>query len=78
MSPSHSHDGLVRLQRVVEDALRAVLGLDDDVGLGQAALDVAALVVAWVGDEGFLGDAPRSGSSSGSSTSHSTSISVDG
>ena len=36
----------MRLQRVVEDGLCAVLGLDDDVGLGEAALDVAALVAA--------------------------------
>jgi hypothetical protein len=33
---------LVRLERVVEEARRAVLGLDDHVRLGQPALDVAA------------------------------------
>ena len=32
--------------RVVQHDLRAVLGLDDDVGLGQPALEVAALVAA--------------------------------
>jgi hypothetical protein len=32
----------------VQDDLRAVLGLDDDVRLGQAALEVAALVAARV------------------------------
>ena len=46
----------MRLERVVEDALGAVLGLDYGVGLGQAALDIAALVVARVDDEGFLGE----------------------
>ena len=46
--------GLVRLERVVQDALRAVLGLDHGVRLGDAALDVAALVIARVGDEGLL------------------------
>ncbi len=36
-------DGLVRLERVVEDGLRAVQTLDDDVRLGESPLDVAAL-----------------------------------
>ena len=40
---------LVRLERVVEDGLRAVGALDDDVRAGQRLLDVAALVVAWLG-----------------------------
>ena len=45
--------GLVGLERVVEDGLRAVLGLDDDVRLGERALDVAALAAPWllVGEE---------------------------
>ena len=36
----------VRLERVVEHGLRAVGRLDDDIGLGQAALEVAALTLA--------------------------------
>ncbi len=35
----------------MEHALRPVLGLDDDVGLGEAALDVAALGHPGVADE---------------------------
>src|SRR5204863_5213639 len=35
-------DGLVRLERVVKDGLRAVGPLDDDVRLGEGPLDVAA------------------------------------
>ena len=46
--------GLVRLERVVEDALRPVLGLDDDVRVGKSLLDVAAPVVPRVGDERLL------------------------
>ena len=42
-------DRLVRLHRVVEDGLRAVRRLDDDVGLRERLLDVAALVVARLG-----------------------------
>ncbi len=42
---------LVRLHRVVEDGLRAVRGLDDDVRLGERLLDVAALVGARLGRE---------------------------
>src|SRR5205085_5246782 len=40
--------GLVRLERVVQDGLRAVCPLDDDVGLCEAAGDVAAVVRAWL------------------------------
>ena len=35
----------------MEDGLRPVLGLDDDVRLGQCAVDVAALVAARFSDE---------------------------
>ena len=65
------------LQRVVEDGLRAVLGLDDRVGLGKAALEVAALVAARLADAAAPRATASSGSSSGSRTSHSTSISVE-
>jgi hypothetical protein len=41
-------DGLVRLERVVQDGLRPVLGLDDDVGLGEPAVEVATLVLTLV------------------------------
>jgi hypothetical protein len=44
-------DRLVSLHRVVEDGLRAVLGLDDHVRVGQAALEVAALVAPRLLDE---------------------------
>jgi hypothetical protein len=44
-------DRLVRLERVVEDGLGAVGRLDDGVGLGEAALDVAAGVRARVAVE---------------------------
>jgi hypothetical protein len=51
---------LVCLEGVVVEGLRAVLGLDDDVGLGESALVVTTLVAARVSDEGaalhcFLG-----------------------
>ena len=39
-------DALVRLERVVVQRLRRVLGLDDGVRLGEALLVVAALVAA--------------------------------
>ena len=42
---------LMRLERAVEDGLRPVLGLDDDVRLGERAVDVAALVAAHLADE---------------------------
>jgi hypothetical protein len=42
---------LMRLQRVVQDGLRPVLGLDHDVGFGQPALDVAALVTLGLVDQ---------------------------
>ena len=45
-------DRLVRLERVVEDRLRPVLGLDDRVGLGQPLLQVAPLVVRGLVDQG--------------------------
>ena len=38
-------DAAMRLERVVHLRGRAVLGLDDRVGLGHAGLDVAALVL---------------------------------
>src|SRR5205085_5341380 len=44
-------DRLMRLECVVQDALRAVLSLDHDIGLGEATLDVAALVELWVAQE---------------------------
>ena len=44
-------DRLVRLHRVVQDGLRPVLGLDHDVGLGEAALDVAAVVALGLVDQ---------------------------
>ena len=47
---------LVRLERVVEDGLRAVGALDDDVGAGERFLDVAALVVAGLGGEELAPD----------------------
>ena len=49
-------DGLVRLHRVVQDDLCPVLGLDDDVGLRDAALEVAPLVVLHVRDERLAAD----------------------
>jgi hypothetical protein len=42
----------VRLERVVVQGLRRVLGLDDGVGLGDALLVVAALVAARLLDHG--------------------------
>ena len=42
---------LMRLERAVEDGLCPVLGLDDDVRLGERAVDVAALVAAHLADE---------------------------
>ena len=54
-------DRLVRLHRVVEDGLRAVRRLDDDVGLRERLLDVAALVVARVGRELARGGRLRRG-----------------
>ena len=47
---------LVRLERVVEDGLRAVGALDDDVGAGERFLDVATLVVAGLGGEELAPD----------------------
>ena len=44
-SPSHCATRAVRLERVLHLGRRGVLGLDDDVGLGHAGLDVAALVL---------------------------------
>ena len=41
----------MRLHRVVHHRLRPVLGLDDDVGFGEAAVEVTSLVPAWVGRE---------------------------
>ena len=49
-------DRLVRLHRVVQDGLRPVLGLDHDVGLGEAALDVAAVVALGLVDQRALPD----------------------
>jgi hypothetical protein len=46
----------MRLHRVVEHDLRAVLGFDDSVALGDTALEVAALVRLDVGDERLLLD----------------------
>src|SRR5262245_53924144 len=43
--------GLVRLERTMEDGLRPVLGLHDDVRLGQCAVDVTALVATRLADE---------------------------
>jgi hypothetical protein len=42
---------LVRLECVVQQRRGAVLGLDDRVGVGESALEVAALVGAWLTDE---------------------------
>ena len=47
---------LVRLERVVVERLRRVLGLDDDVGLSDALLVVAALVAARFLDHGAARD----------------------
>jgi hypothetical protein len=46
----------VRLEGVVEDRLRPVLGLDDRVGLGQPLLQVAPLVVRGLVDQGAAPD----------------------
>ena len=48
--------GLVRFHRVVEDDLRAVLGLDEGVGIGDAPLEVTPLVVLHVRDERLAPD----------------------
>ena len=45
-------DGLVRLERVVEDRLGPELGFDDRVGLGQPLLQVAPLVARGLVDQG--------------------------
>jgi hypothetical protein len=42
--PEPLADRLMGLERVVEDGLRAVRRLDDDIRLGECALDVAALL----------------------------------
>ena len=68
-------DRLVGLHRVVEDGLGAELGLDDGIGLGEAALDVAALVLRG-SISSCLRPTASSGSRTGSRTSHSTSISA--
>jgi hypothetical protein len=46
----------VRLESVVEDRLRVVLRFDDDVRLGERAVDVAALVALGIVDEGAAAD----------------------
>ncbi len=46
VSPTQRQIGLVRLHRVVEDALSEVRRLDDDVGLGEAPVEVAAAELA--------------------------------
>ena len=47
---------LVRLERVVEDALGSVLGLDDGVGFGEPSLDVPALVTFRIVDIRLLAE----------------------
>ena len=69
-------DALVRLERVVVERLGAVVGLDDGVRLGEAALEVAALVAAASRPAASRARTASSASSSGSSSSHSTSISA--
>ena len=50
-------DGAVRLEGLLHLGGRAVLGLDDHVGLGEARLDVAALALARILGEALLGEA---------------------
>ena len=68
---------LVRLQRVVQHRLRPVRRLDDDVGLGEAAGDVAAVVRRAARSWSFFCATACSGSSIGSSCSNSTSSSAE-
>ena len=49
-------DALVRLERIVVERLRRVLGLDDGVGLGEPLLVVASLVAARLLDHGAARD----------------------
>ena len=67
VSPIEAADRLVGLQRVVEHDLGAVGRPDDDVGLGEPALEVAALA-ARAGRAARRARRPSSGSSSGSSS----------
>ena len=68
-------DRLVRLHRVVQDGLRPVLGLDHDVGLGEALLDVARARSARARRSATPSRPPPPGRGAARRTSHSTSTS---